>query len=103
MRARIRFAAVVAAAALTAVPTASAAVADDGLHHGDQRGTQVLDVTASVLDVTASNDGPQGQPRYTLSTDTLGAGLETIRLHNKGFFATSCGSRRVTESGACQQ
>ena len=84
MRARIRFAAVVAAAALTAVPTASAAVADDGHHHGDQRGTQVLDVTASVLDVTASNDGPQGQPRYTLSTDTLGAGLETIRLHNTG-------------------
>ena len=83
MRARIRFAAVVAAAALTTAPTASA-LADDGHHHGDQRGTQVFDVTASVLDVTASNDGPQGLPRYTLSTDTLQAGLETIRLHNKG-------------------
>ena len=76
MRARIRFAAVVAAAALTTAPTASA-LADDGQHHGDQRRTQ-------VLDVKASNDGPQGQPRYTLSTDTLRAGLETIRLHNKG-------------------
>ena len=75
MRARIRFAAVVAAAALTTAPTASA-LADEGHHHGDQRGTQ-------VLDVTASNDGPQGQPRYTLSATTLQAGLEAIRLHNK--------------------
>jgi hypothetical protein len=77
MRARIRFAAVVAAAALTTAPTASA-LADDGHHHhGDQRSTQ-------VLDVKASNDGPQGQPRYTLSATTLQAGLETIRLHNTG-------------------
>jgi len=73
MRTRIRFATVVAAAALTAAP-ATSAVADDGHDHGDRRGTHALDVTA----VNTPN------PQYKLSTTKLRAGLETIRLHNKG-------------------
>lgn len=73
MRARIGFTVMATAVALTATP-ATSAWAGDG-HAGDGHGG------THVLDVTAVNTPA---PRYELSTTSLRAGLETVRLHNKG-------------------
>src|SRR5450756_525683 len=49
---------------------------------------------------------------FPISWQDVGSGVFTLACASiaialgagsKGFFATSCGSRRVTESGACQQ